>query len=100
VIMLSKTLANSFDASEGTKSRKMGPYGGSDADLSYLEEPCEEPDAVQIEFWKGCLGQECSRPLFSEGLNFKQSNGLINANAYAILYTCIRFGLLREWRRI
>lgn len=33
----------------------MGPNGGSDADLSYLEEPCEEPDAVQIEFWKGVL---------------------------------------------
>ncbi len=36
----------------------MGPYGGSSADLSYLEDPHAEPDAVQIEFSKGCLGQE------------------------------------------
>jgi hypothetical protein len=34
----------------------MGPYGGSGADPSYLEDLHGEPDAVQIEFSKGCLG--------------------------------------------
>lgn len=56
--MLSKNLANSFEDFQGaSRPREMRPHSGSRADLSYLDDPHAEPDAVQGEFSKGYLGQ-------------------------------------------
>ncbi len=46
----------------------MGPYGGSGADPSYLEDPHGEPHAVQNEFSKAVLDKSALSPIFF--LNF------------------------------